>query len=238
LPLDYGKLLDPALMAADPFYALNDLFRFVAFSEIQFLNMIEVKVAEETGYLSLTKQSQLSNLLHSHDVLEAHAKRLRQNIETIKFRGSPDWPRATDTALRQKGEAAARSLLRDYEHLLGRAEALSARCQRGMNVMMNKAMITESKRAIYQAHEVTKLTRLAFIYIPLSFTTSLFGMNLRPITSGTHGFWLWVVVSVPIMVFSLCALIWDVSEILRRAKAYMIGLRKSARGLSRSRRLP
>jgi CorA-like Mg2+ transporter protein len=234
LPLDYGKLLDPALMASDPFYAMNDLFKFVAYSEIQFLNMIEAKVAEETGHLSLAKQSQLSNLLNSHDVLESHARRLRSNIETIKFRGSPDWPKATDTALLRKAEAAAQSLLRDYEHLLSRTESLSARCQRGMNVMMNKAVITESKRAVSQAQEVTKLTRLAFIYIPLSFTASFFGMNLKPIESGTYGLWLWVVVSVLAMVFSLCALVWDASEILRRANVCMISFRKVAQYFSRS----
>lgn len=222
LPLDYGKFLDPVLMASDPFYAMNDLFQFVAYAEVQFLNMMEATVAEETGYLSLTKESQLTNLLHSHDVFEAHAKRLRQNVETIRFRGGPDWPRTTDAALYQKREAAAESLLRDYEHLLSRAEALSVRCQRGMDVMINKSILTESKKAIDQAQEVTKLTRLAFIYIPLSFTTSIFSMNLKPISDGPHNFWLWLVVSMPILLATLAPLILDISAIPRKAKVAWI----------------
>jgi Mg2+ and Co2+ transporter CorA len=91
-----------------------------------------------------------------------------------------------------------------------------------MDVMMNKSVLTESKKAIDQARVVTKLTRLAFIYIPLSFTTSIFSMNLKPISTGSHSFWLWVVVSMPILLATLTPLIWNISEIPRKAKACWI----------------
>lgn len=31
---DYGKLLDPAIMATDPFYAMSELFKFCASLEL------------------------------------------------------------------------------------------------------------------------------------------------------------------------------------------------------------
>lgn len=126
--------------------------------------------AEETGYLSLTKQSQLSKLLHSDYVLEAHTKRHRQTSRLSSFAVVRTGPKATDTTLQQKGEAAARSLLREHKHLLSRTGALSARCHCGVDVMRNKAVMAESRRAVCQAQEVTRLTSLAFIHIPLSFT--------------------------------------------------------------------
>ena len=210
-------MLDSALMARDPFYALNELFTFCAYSEVQLLNLMESKLSDETGFALLAKNStQLSNLLYTQDILEAHTRRLRDNIETIKARGHFDWPRASKHGMEQKADAAAMSLLKDYQALLFRAEALSARCQRGMNVVLNNAMIAESKRAITQAIEVTKLTRLAFLYIPLSFTTSFFGMNLKPIAGGSHPMWLWLVVSVPILAISVFALLYDISALCTR----------------------
>lgn len=94
LQRNYGGSLDAQLMNLDPFYALHDLFSFSASSELQFLNLIESKVQPETGYaiLSLEKPS-LSNLLYSQEILQAHMQRLRENIETIKLRGGPNWPR-------------------------------------------------------------------------------------------------------------------------------------------------
>lgn len=39
--------------------------------------------------------------------------------------------------------------------------------------------LIESKKAITQAEQVTKLTQLAFFFIPLTFVAGLFGMNVR-----------------------------------------------------------
>ena len=44
IPLFFGRLLGKTTAAADPFYALNDLFNFAANSESQFLTMIENKI--------------------------------------------------------------------------------------------------------------------------------------------------------------------------------------------------
>ena len=222
LHLDYGKLHDSSIMACDAFYALDELFTFCANSEIQFLNLMESKLSQETGYALLSnKNPQLSNLLYSQDILEEHAKRLRQNIETIRMRGGAKWPRASDPATKQKAEAAASSLLRDYEYLLYRAEELSERCRRGVGVIMSSTSIAESKRAIAQTHEVTKLTRLAFFYVPLTFTTSVFGMNLSPIAAGQQqSLWLWVAVSVPILFVSIFALVYDITALLKRGRLY------------------
>src|SRR5438552_3121441 len=83
-----------------------------------------------------------------------------------------------------------------------------------MNLLMNRAMIAESQKAINQAQEVTKLTRLAFIFIPISFTASFFGMNLGPLVQGAiHGIWLWFAVSAPVVIISMLLMKWDISEL-------------------------
>ena len=218
LHLDYGKTLDHQLMSCDPFYAMQELFLFCAFSEMQFLNMLESKISAHAPSTLLSRQPwNQSNLLYSQQILEFHADRLRENLETIKVRGGPSWPRPSDTALQRKSESAAKALERDYEHLLERIGILSGRCQARMNVLMNKAMIAESNKAIIQAEEVTKLTRLAFVYIPISFTASFFGMNLEPLVNNTtNSIWLWFVVSMPVLVISLVVMKWDLRNLWKK----------------------
>ena len=217
LHLEYGKSLDQQLMACDPFYAMHGLFTFCAFSEAQFLNMLESKLSADTGYNLLSKktwgQTEQATLLYTQDILEAHARDLRDNIETIKSRGGPAWPRPSDPSSYRKGEAAARALQKDFEHLLSRSEALAAHCTAGLKILMNKMMIAESKEAIMQAQGVAKLTRLAFVYIPLTFTAGVFGMNLEPIVDARNSIWVFFAVSVPVLMVSIAPLLWDFPQL-------------------------
>ena len=76
-----------------------------------------------------------------------------------------------------KVKAIRDMLLRDFDHLLERAQILSKSCDRGMDVAGNNARVAESRSAIQQAEWVAKLTMLAFFFIPASFSTSLFGIS-------------------------------------------------------------
>ncbi|KAJ6086237.1 hypothetical protein N7486_010518 [Penicillium sp. IBT 16267x] len=78
-----------------------------------------------------------------------------------------------------------RDLLHDYERLLEQAtqnsdefEAYEARC-------MNRFGLTTSTRSVLQSESIGRISILAFIFIPLSFITSLFGMNVVEFGSGS-----------------------------------------------------
>ncbi|KAK7616463.1 hypothetical protein IWX50DRAFT_620453 [Phyllosticta citricarpa] len=58
--------------------------------------------------------------------------------------------------------------------------------------------IIESRKAIKHAEEVTKLTQLAFFFIPLNFVVGIFGMNFEELPS--DGTWTWAVTSVRLLV--------------------------------------
>ena len=127
-------------------------------------------------------------------------------VRIIEQRGSPAWPRAADKDREEKAIHARTSLQKDFEELLRRTEVLSTRCKHGMNVKMSNASIAESERAIRQASRVEQLTRLAFFYIPISFTTSFFGMNLGAVGQGKLQLWVWLAVSVPVLLMSYVVL--------------------------------
>ena len=58
-------------MILDPFYAITDLFQFCVFSEVQFMNIIEAKIKEDTDHGSLKKQNPaLSNLSYCRDIIQ------------------------------------------------------------------------------------------------------------------------------------------------------------------------
>lgn len=72
-----------------------------------------------------------------------------------------------------------------------------------MNDIRTTAMLLESKKGIQQAQGVARLTMLPFFFIPLSFTTSFFGMNFAELGTGKYSIWLWFAVSVPIFAVAL-----------------------------------
>lgn len=203
LSRNYGKTLDQGLMKNNAFYALHELFLFSANSICQFLNMIDEKLSAEAEHQTMEiRQYSLSNLFHYQDILDRQIMQLRETIRIIKARGDSTWPRSVVKADVDIVEAFAESLLEDYEELHHRAQTLSARCKGSMAMVMNHAAISESKRAISQAKKVQQLTFLAFFYVPISFTTSFFGMNLGKIGEGRLALWVWFVVSVPLTLVS------------------------------------
>ncbi|KAF2124977.1 hypothetical protein P153DRAFT_434684 [Dothidotthia symphoricarpi CBS 119687] len=198
---NYGQSLDKALASVDPFYALNELYSFSAHSICQFLNLIDSIIMVETGYgfADDRKFSQL-NLSYHQDILIEQARVLQDIIRDIESQGGS----MTHSVMRQAQtppvDIPRSRLLTDFQELLARTERLTQRCASGMNVVMNRAMIAESKRAISQARKIEQLTWLASFYIPLSFMTSFFAMDLGNIRK--LPLWLWFATSIPVLLLS------------------------------------
>lgn len=72
--LDYSRNLDRHLLANDAFSALNELFNFVAFSEVQYLDLIESKLTKGLDQSVIVEQDNLTifNLLYNQQILERH----------------------------------------------------------------------------------------------------------------------------------------------------------------------
>ncbi|TQB74716.1 hypothetical protein MPDQ_004367 [Monascus purpureus] len=186
LQKNYGRNLNADTMMIDPFYSLHEILDCSAACEAQFLEFLERIIVEETQLTVREASNEISftNLLYTIEILDSHMFLLSENTKKIRVRGSQKWPRAlenTDQGIRAK--AAADHLLHDYEFLLEKAEKLRERCERTMKIIMNNTNLAESKRAIVQAERVGKLTMLAFFFVPLSFTSSFFGMNVKEINA-------------------------------------------------------
>ena len=98
---------------------------------------------------------------------------------------------------------------RGYHHLLEETSLLQGLME---GITTRKALeasvksIEESKRGIDEAHTVGRLTQLAFIFLPLTFVTGVFGMNITAFAGGAPMWKFWVTlvtVSVPSFIFGL-----------------------------------
>ncbi|KAB5578903.1 hypothetical protein GE09DRAFT_1215039 [Coniochaeta sp. 2T2.1] len=59
------------------------------------------------------------------------------------------------------------------------ATAMTERCQEVQQSLRAEMSLLESKRGIEEAESVSRLTELAFIFIPVTFVASLFSMQIK-----------------------------------------------------------
>ena len=146
----YGEEIDHDLLQLDAFYAFSGIFRFCAFSEVHFLNLMEGQLecwrAEQYDipsdlYLPSHRQD-LSEKSRRADadivdmsmgiaspqsinevrmLIDNHAERLRGTLDVINKRGSPHWPKCAHHEV----DAVGRGLETDFQYLLLRAKRLS-----------------------------------------------------------------------------------------------------------------
>ncbi|KAJ6021627.1 Mg2+ transporter protein CorA-like/Zinc transport protein ZntB [Penicillium herquei] len=87
------------------------------------------------------------------------------------------------------GKLDLKSLLKNIERTRDRLRGTSASLTSNMGLL-------DSRRSIDEAHAVTRLTELAFIFIPLSFAASVFGMQVKPLANPVPIWWFFVVAVV------------------------------------------
>ncbi|EME42542.1 hypothetical protein DOTSEDRAFT_36394 [Dothistroma septosporum NZE10] len=227
----YSDNIDPSLAYADSFYALSNVFTCSAASQNQFLNMMQSIVKHDIRQATVYERdapdhASLSNLFYNQMVLSDCVERLKENVATIERRQA--WPRSQLDTDWKRIERKGAGLMDDYCGLLQKAQGLAEDCDRGIRNVEHLASHAESKKAIAQAKGVERLTRLAFVFVPMSFTATFFGMNFKEVGQGQLPIWVWFVVTVPICVVSLVLMI-------SRLRHKILGL---AKAMCRTRRQP
>ncbi|MCJ1378602.1 hypothetical protein MMC17_001701 [Xylographa soralifera] len=96
----------------------------------------------------------------------------------------------------------------EFDKLTREVKSLTERSGSTFQAIMATTAIVESQKAIAQAETISKLTNLAFIFIPLTLSASIFGMNIVEWQNELYA-WIWVVISLAIMLFTYVALYFD-----------------------------
>ena len=147
-----------------------------------------------------------SNLEVHYDKQVGLMNEIRMNLHALKIfttdRSSPRW----------------KSMLVDYERVLANTEQqVNVVLAQKMTYRAAMASLDESRMGIEHAKKgmeqnarVKRLTQLAFIFIPLSFSTSLFGMNLEIL--GTGNAKAWMVFLAILLAYGAISVIWVLIE--------------------------
>lgn len=256
LPLQYDSLIalvDLARRAPqDPLSMCIPMFAHVAFSEVQFLNLMESRIQIQIStIIEGVPADALGTFQYFSTILNRHAEQLKNTTRALRKlteQSSPGlngvkaessiptgpiigtrWQGSETETARNLGSSSSdgvfttKGLLEDYEELHVRCIDLSKMCTRGVTLAMNKATIEESHKAIEQSERVKKLTILATLFIPLNFVSSLFGMNIDILGQGTVKFWWFFILCAPITLFAYIIYLWDFKVLIR----CWIGLWKS-----------
>lgn len=176
-------------------YALSELFQFSAASECQFLNMMQYQIVKDVFVLEANTSWSLEDLRYHKTLLDDHIQSVKSTLQTLRR------PMMSGASAEENTSEAMQNVSEDSTHLLEKAQTLAARCIEGINTIVSTTQLKESREEIKQAEGLRRLTLLAIFFLPLSFTTPFFGMNLVELGSGTLSLWVVFVMLVPVACF-------------------------------------
>jgi Mg2+ and Co2+ transporter CorA len=217
LPFDYGRSLRPNIMAHDALYSLTEVFNFAASSQMELLNLIDIKIHKYTSLPTEQDFQSLPNLKYTKQMLYRYIQKTQRIIESIKNAKQDKWPKDSTEPGSRRAVSAAQNLEQDFQHLLDRAEMLHRLTTEAITVLFSSISISESQKAMEQAQRVGKLTFLAFVFVPLSFTTGFFGMNVAELAGNKIGLRWWVCLSVLVTSAAVALFFLDFIMPTRRA---------------------
>lgn len=208
----YGDSLTSVAAAADPLYAVSELLTFVAHSERQFLNFVAKQLTtyhNSVNYKDLESAQQDYGYIKA--LLDSHVQHLQRPIQFLR---GQEWNQRQDVAGREPAglmvDKSTVTIREDFDYLIRRAEALSKQCTDKIAASISRALMENSRNSIEQATAQKRLTLLAFLFLPASLTSSLFGMNFAELGNGSLPLWIFFAVLIPMLVLSLILGFWTV----------------------------
>ena len=195
---------DIELLRQDPFFILSRLFSLAGRSWSPVLNYLDEDI-EACASCPTTDETQLSAALEqlqfNAGLIVRYKGFLEEDYHVIEKGGDESWPKASDFALQERLIKVQVSLKKDYDSLLARCTRLASRCEVSSRILVGAMQLLEAKKGIDQAKQVHNLTRLAFIFIPLTFVSGVFGMNVSTFKDYPP-LWIYFAVAIPLTLLS------------------------------------
>jgi hypothetical protein len=212
LPREFHLLIDHAIAAIDPLYALSPVFRFAAGSSNQALHRITRRyeiIASTLWDAKFSVEYMHQLILHKH-ILDDHACRHEEVLRYLRSPGLMRWAKDLSLEQTEVADRAKEAVVQDFEYLVKRYREHSEHHQSAIAILTSATALAESRKQISLAVQVTKLTVLASVFLPLSFCTGLFGMNFVELEG--LSIWIWAVVTLCIGIVTLVVYGWDERE--------------------------
>lgn len=198
--------VDHRFLLQDPFFLLQGSLRMSLLSWAQMIDYVaeDVRVSNDELVVSMEELgSQLQQLRFNTSAVNRAKERLLDGLELVRQGGSPSWPKATEQDIRERKALIQSRLGTDYEFLIQRCELLIQQCNSVIDILVGFSQAATAERAIQQSAEVRHLTRIATIFLPLSFATGIFGMNITEWQPAVNVHWFIVVLGFVLLLVLL-----------------------------------
>ncbi|KPM40873.1 hypothetical protein AK830_g5725 [Neonectria ditissima] len=128
--------------------------------------------------------------LHVH-LVESFGVMTRQNVAWIRssLQELVDW--VEHLGSNSKRLAHSSELAQELEALTADLRSLQTRADQTLNLLVASTSLSQSSLVIDQTAGINKITELAFFFVPLSFITSVFSMQVRELTDAPPRMWTW-----------------------------------------------
>ncbi|KAL7623739.1 hypothetical protein AAE478_005292 [Parahypoxylon ruwenzoriense] len=99
---------------------------------------------------------------------------------------------------------------RDFVSLLARLQTLQLRADKIMKMAVAIISVEESKKAMLESRNMSRITYLAFIFVPMSFVSSFLSMNQDITSRSAMVYWVFFTVATPLSVGAVgLAVYWN-----------------------------
>ncbi|KAI2616841.1 hypothetical protein GGR54DRAFT_641433 [Hypoxylon sp. NC1633] len=190
--------------ASGPFSFTIDVIRTSVLGWCQLLDFLSNLDADDM----LPPDQAAERIRANKAVVDRASSYLTELLHYIRRRGLSHWPNFPS---HPSLERILEDLSEDIVALSTYARDLSKRYSNMLQILMNRVSILESQRNLRQAEITGQLTALAFVFVPLTFFTSVFGMNVVEISGSPDNPSLKIVlgVALPITLAIVVVPIWS-----------------------------
>lgn len=206
---------------ATPFAPAVFLYLHTALVWQEMCNNLKITITrlsfdEIRGCPSMARSERLHEMRENLFYMRQSLAHSAQVLQRFKFGMSDEDEEKNARELRLLGEiySQLQDLRRDFEAMLDEANRLDEVVRHSFDVLMStivvrdtqlsqknselgiqhsKLGIEQSKIGLEQAASVKVLTQLAFLYIPLTFASGIFGMNLQELNGTGQHVWVFLV---------------------------------------------
>lgn len=116
----------------------------------------------------------------------ATSHKLRYVISSLKHRGD-----------KARDMESCTQLIEDFEHIASMTDIFNHRLEATVPIVTSMIQMIDSQRSLIETANITRLTYLALVFVPLTFVASLFSMNDK-ITLDAGPFWLYFAIAIPV----------------------------------------
>jgi Mg2+ and Co2+ transporter CorA len=161
-------------------------------------------------YYEYTVQD-IENRLHNSDIIDLQRWRRRSMQSQHKLNLLSEF---IDYWLQQESNKQPWSLIqKDIKHLQSQLEHFERSLEHIIPVATSMVQLLDSRRWMLEAANVSRLTFIALVFVPLSWVASLFSMS-ENYSPGEENFWVYFATALPVLflVLLLSAVQWDQLE--------------------------